>query len=64
VLTLAAFTNHLGVFAVALGVAFCGGVYGHVINSRALVLTAIVVIGAISIAFVIAGIPHLGTGRY
>jgi hypothetical protein len=53
---------HLGAAAAAIAVAFCGGVYGHVIKSRALILTAIVVIAALSIYFVITGEAQTGGG--
>jgi hypothetical protein len=53
---LASITNHdLSVFAIAMGVAFLFGVYGHIIHSRTMILTAIFLIAAISLYFVIAG---------
>ena len=55
-LLLATITNHdLSVFAIGMGVAFLFGVYGHIIHSRTMILTAILVIAAISLFFVIAG---------
>jgi hypothetical protein len=38
-----------------MGVAFLFGVYGHIQKSRTMVLTAIFMIAAISLYFVIAG---------
>jgi hypothetical protein len=37
-----------GPYAVAIGVGFVIGVYGHVIHSRMLILTGILIVGAVS----------------
>jgi MFS-type transporter involved in bile tolerance (Atg22 family) len=53
---LAAATDHtLDVCAVAIAVAFAIGTYGHVIQSRTLILGAIFAIAAICLYFVITG---------
>jgi hypothetical protein len=41
----------VGPFAAVLGFGFLVGVYGHVIHSRTLILTGIVIVGGISIYF-------------
>ena len=63
-LDFAALSDHLGVIVVAGIVAFCVGVYGHVIRSRTLILTAIFVIAAISVYFLITGEAQTGGGPY
>jgi hypothetical protein len=40
--------SHLGVFAAALALGFVIGVFGHIIRSRTLIITGILVIGAVS----------------
>ncbi len=40
-----------GPYAVAIGVGFVIGVYGHVIHSRTLILTGILIVGAVSSYF-------------
>jgi hypothetical protein len=55
-LPFALITDHaLSVFAIGMGVAFLFGVYGHIIHSRTMIITAILLIAAISLFFVIAG---------
>jgi predicted ABC-type exoprotein transport system permease subunit len=54
-LLLAAATDHIGVFLVALLLGFGIGVYGHIVRQRWLVLTGILVIALISLYFVAAG---------
>ena len=46
---------HLGVFVAVIALGFAIGIYGHVIRSRTLILTGIIVIGAISLYFVATG---------
>ena len=58
-LPFALITDHtLSAFAIAMGVAFLFGVYGHIIHSRTMILTAILLIAAISLYFVIDGTTH------
>jgi hypothetical protein len=57
-------TAHLGTFAIALALGFAVGVYGHVIRSRTVVMTGIVVVAAVSIYFVISGEAQTGTGLH
>ena len=49
-LVLAASTSP-GPYAVAIGIGFVVGVYGHVIHSRTLILTGILIVGAVSAYF-------------
>jgi hypothetical protein len=49
-LPLAASTN-LGPYAVAMGVGFLIGVFGHIIRSRTLILTGILIVGLVSAYF-------------
>jgi hypothetical protein len=54
-LSLASATAHAGVLAVAIALGFIIGVYGHIIRSRTLIITGIIVIGAVSAYFAISG---------
>jgi cell division protein FtsW (lipid II flippase) len=54
-LLLAAVSDHLGAFLVALALGFGIGVYGHIVHQRWLVLIGIVVIMVITLYFVAAG---------
>lgn len=47
----AALSSHVGPYAAALGFGFVVGVYGHVIKSRTLIVTGIVIVGAVSAYF-------------
>ncbi|MGI8863925.1 MAG: hypothetical protein ACR2JH_05910 [Solirubrobacteraceae bacterium] len=51
VLVQAAGASHLGVFTAALAIGLVIGVFGHVIKSRTLILTGILVIGLVSAYF-------------
>ena len=53
---LAAATTIIGPYAIAMGVGFLIGVFGHVIKSRTLILTGILMVGLVSayFAFVVA----------
>jgi hypothetical protein len=55
-LILAAVSDKLGPYAAAMGFGFLIGVFGHVIKSRPLILTGILIVGVISayFAFVVA----------
>jgi len=55
-LLLAAVSDKLGPYAAAMGAGFLIGVFGHVIKSRPLILTGILIVGGISayFAFVVA----------
>ena len=48
---LAAQSSHLTLFVVALSVALVVGVFGHIIKSRAMIITGILLIGLISAYF-------------
>jgi len=50
-IVLAVQSSHVGVFAVALGVGLVIGVLGHLIGSRTLIITGILVIGLVSAYF-------------
>jgi uncharacterized membrane protein (UPF0136 family) len=45
-------SSHLGLFAAAIAFGFLIGVFGHIIRSRPLILTGIIVIGAVSAYYV------------
>ena len=47
-------SSHLGLFAGVIALGFVIGVYGHVIKSRTLILTGILVIGLVSAYYVFA----------
>jgi hypothetical protein len=47
-------SSHLGLFAGVIALGFVIGVYGHVIKSRTLILTGIIVIGFVSAYYVFA----------
>jgi hypothetical protein len=47
-------SSHLGVFAVAIALGFLIGIFGHIIKSRTLIITGILVIGIISAYYVFA----------
>jgi hypothetical protein len=46
-----AVTSHLGPYVAVIGFGFLLGVFGHVIHSRALILTGILIVGLISAYF-------------
>jgi hypothetical protein len=48
---LAAVTDKLGPYAAVMGAGFLIGVYGHVIKSRTLIITGIVMVGVVSAYF-------------
>jgi hypothetical protein len=50
-LVLAAQSSHLGVFTAALAFGLVIGVFGHIIKSRTLIITGILVIGLVSAYF-------------
>jgi hypothetical protein len=50
-LVLAAASSHLGLFTAALVLGLVIGVFGHVIGSRTLIITGILVIGLVSAYF-------------
>ena len=50
-LLLAAQASHLGVFTAALAIGLAIGVFGHIIHSRTLIITGILVIGLVSAYF-------------
>ena len=45
-------SSHLGLFAGLLALGFVIGVFGHIIKSRTLILTGILVIGMVSTYYV------------
>jgi hypothetical protein len=50
----------IGPYAVAMGVGFFIGVYGHVIKSRLLILVGILIVGAVS-AYFAFGVAKVGS---
>jgi hypothetical protein len=44
----------LGVFAIATALGFLIGIFGHIIKSRTLIITGILVIGVVSAYYVFA----------
>jgi hypothetical protein len=54
IFVLAAASSKLGPYAAVMGFGFLIGVYGHVIRSRTLILTGIVIVGAVSAYFAFA----------
>jgi hypothetical protein len=53
-LSVAVRSSHLGVFAAATALGFLIGIFGHIINSRPLIITGILVIGVVSAYYVFA----------
>jgi hypothetical protein len=51
ILLLAVSSSHLGVFAAVLALGLIVGVFGHIIHSRILIITGILVIGLVSAYF-------------
>ncbi len=51
IIVLAVQSSHLGVVVAALGFGLAVGVFGHIIRSRTLILTGILVIGVTSAYF-------------
>jgi hypothetical protein len=51
ILVPAALPTSTGPYAVAMGVGFLIGIYGHLSKSRALILTGILIVGLISAIF-------------
>jgi hypothetical protein len=53
-LALAVGSSHLGLFSAVIAFGFVLGVFGHIIQSRTLILTGILVIGLVSAFYVFA----------
>jgi hypothetical protein len=51
ILVLAVSSSHLGVFTAVLALGLVVGVFGHIIHSRTLIVTGILVIGLVSAYF-------------
>ncbi len=51
ILLLAVSSSHLGVFTAVLALGLIVGVFGHIIHSRILIITGILVIGLLSAYF-------------
>jgi hypothetical protein len=51
ILLLAVSSSHLGVFTAVLALGLIVGVFGHIIHSRILIITGILVIGLVSAYF-------------
>jgi hypothetical protein len=51
ILVLAVSSSHLGVFTAVLALGLIVGVFGHIIHSRTLIITGILVIGLVSAYF-------------
>ncbi|MDQ6816183.1 MAG: hypothetical protein M3018_02090 [Actinomycetota bacterium] len=52
VLGLAVKSSHLGLFAAVIALGFVLGIFGHIIRSRPLIVTGIVVVGVTSAYYV------------
>jgi hypothetical protein len=50
-LLLAVQSSHVGLFTIALVIGLAIGVFGHIIHSRTLIITGILVIGLVSAYF-------------
>jgi hypothetical protein len=57
-LLLASTSAHLGLFVAAMALGLVIGVFGHVIKSRTLIVTGILVIGLLSVYFSFVLQPH------
>ena len=53
-LSVAVRSSHLGLFAAATALGFLIGTFGHIIKSRTLIITGILVIGIVSAYYVFA----------
>jgi hypothetical protein len=53
-LAVAVRSSHLGLFAAAIALGFLIGAFGHIIRSRTLIITGILLIGAVSAYYVFA----------
>jgi hypothetical protein len=51
ILVTAAQSSHLALFTIALAVGLAVGVFGHIIHSRTMIVTGILVIGLVSAYF-------------
>jgi hypothetical protein len=54
----AALTTKIGPYAAVMAFGFLVGVFGHVIRSRMLIITGIVVVGALS-AYIVFGLAKI-----
>ena len=50
-LALAALSNNPGPYAAVIALGFLVGIYGHLSKSRALIVTGILIVGAVSVYF-------------
>ena len=53
-LSVAVRSSHLGLFAAATAFGFLIGIFGHIIKSRTLIITGILIIGVVSLYYVFA----------
>ena len=53
-LSVAVRSSHLGLFAALTALGFLIGIFGHIIKSRTLIITGILVIGIVSAYYVFA----------
>ena len=51
ILVLAAASGKVGPYAAVMGFGFLVGIYGHIIRSRPVILTGILIVGAVSAYF-------------
>jgi hypothetical protein len=54
----AALSNQIGPYAAVMGFGFLIGVFGHVIHSRPLILTGIIIVSALSI-YIVFGLAKI-----
>ena len=54
----AALSNSIGPYAAVMGFGFLVGIFGHVIHSRLLIVTGIIVVGALS-AYIVFGLAKI-----
>ena len=54
----AALSNKVGPYAAVMGFGFFVGVFGHIIHSRMLIITGIIVVGGLSV-YVVFGLAKI-----
>jgi hypothetical protein len=58
VLIPAALSNSIGPYAAVMGAGFIIGVFGHIIHSKLLIITGIVIVGVLS-AYIVFGLAKI-----
>jgi hypothetical protein len=54
----AALSNQIGPYAAVMGFGFVVGVFGHIIHSRMLIITGIIVVGGMSV-YIVFGLAKI-----